>query len=85
MLYLFLGLKIPLLLLYWLVYWAIKAEPDPEDAGGDGGSRKARPHPVPTLPRHPRRGPHGGDAVPLPSPPRVRPLNARARPREEQR
>jgi hypothetical protein len=77
MLYLFLGLKIPLLLLYWLVYWAIKAEPEPEDTGGDGGSRKERPHPVPPLPRHPRRGPHG-DPLPLP-PPRVRPVDARSR------
>ena len=82
MLYLFLGLKIPLLLLYALVYWAIKAEPEPEDAGGDGGARKERPHPVPTLPRHPRRGPHG-DPLPLP-PPRVRPLTARARETEPQ-
>jgi len=49
MLYLFLGLKIPLLLLYWLVYWAIKAEPENEDAGGDGGARKVRPHPAPTY------------------------------------
>jgi len=77
MLYLFLGLKIPLLLLYALVYWAIKAEPEPEETGGDGGSRKARPHPVPPLPKHPRRGPHG-DQLPLP-PPRVRPVDARAR------
>jgi hypothetical protein len=82
MLYLFLGLKIPLLLLYALVYWAIKAEPEAEDAGGDGGARKERPHPVPPLPRHPRRGPHG-DPLPLP-PPRVRPLNARARETEPQ-
>ena len=78
MLYLFLGLKIPLLLLYWLVYWAIKAEPEPEDAGGDVGARKARPHPAPTLPRTPRRGPHG-DPLPPPPPPRVRPVTARAR------
>jgi hypothetical protein len=82
MLYLFLGLKIPLLLLYWLVYWAIKAEPEPDDTGGDGGSRKERPHPAPTLPRHPRRGPHG-DPLPLP-PPRVRPVSARARTPESQ-
>ena len=82
MLYLFLGLKIPLLLLYWLVYWAIKQEPELDDTGGDGGARKERPHPVPTLPRTPRRGPHG-DPLPLP-PPRVRPLNARARETELQ-
>jgi hypothetical protein len=77
MLYLFLGLKIPLLLLYGLVYWAIKAEPEPEDAGGDGGSRKARPHPAPTLPRTPRRGPHG-DPQPA-APARVRTVVAKAR------
>jgi hypothetical protein len=77
MLYLFLGLKIPLLLLYWLVYWAIKAEPEPEDTGGDGGARKERPHPVPPLPRHPRRGPHG-DPLPLP-PPRTRTVVARGK------
>jgi hypothetical protein len=82
MLYLFLGLKIPLLLLYALVYWAIKQEPEPEDAGGDGGARKERPHPASPLPRQPRRGPHG-DPLPLP-PPRVRPLNARARETESQ-
>ena len=82
MLYLFLGLKIPLLLLYLLVYWAIKQEPELDDTGGDGGARKERPHPVPTLPRTPRRGPHG-DPLPLP-PPRVRPLNARARETESQ-
>ena len=80
MLYLFLGLKIPLLLLFWLVWWAVHQEPDYEDAGGDGGQRVTpRPHPAPRLPHAPRRGPHGGEAVPLPSPPRVRPLNARAR------
>ncbi len=81
MLYLFLGLKIPLLALFWLVWWAVHQEPEYEDAGGDGGTRRAqqRPHPPPKLPHAPRRGPHGGEAVPLPSPPRVRPLNARAR------
>src|SRR5688572_8188065 len=56
MLYLFLGLKIPLLLLYALVYWAIKQEPEAEDAGRDGGARKERPHPVPPLPPARRPG-----------------------------
>jgi hypothetical protein len=77
MLYLFVALKVPLLLLFWLVYWAVKQEPDLEDAGDDGGQRRERPHPVPRLPRTPRRGPHG-DPLPLP-PPRVRPVDVRAR------
>ena len=77
MLYLFVGLKVPLLLLFWLIYWAIKQEPDLDETGDDGGSRRERPHPPDWHPRSPRRGPHG-DPVPLP-PPRVRPADARAR------
>jgi hypothetical protein len=77
MLWLFLALKIPLLTLCWLVWWAIKQEPEPDEAPNDGGQRR-RPHPPPRLPRAPRRGPHGDDA--LPSPARVRrPVHARAR------
>jgi hypothetical protein len=85
MLWLFVALKIPLLTLCWLVWWAIKQEPLPdEDAapGGDGGARDPRRapyrHPHPKLPRLPRRGPHGDQA--LPAPPRARPpVDARAR------
>jgi hypothetical protein len=79
MLFLFVVLKLPILAACWLIWWAVKAEPDPsEDAGGeDGGGTKRRPHPAPRLPRAPRRGPHG-DPAPLP-PPRVRPVRARAR------
>jgi hypothetical protein len=77
MLYLFVALKIPLLVLFWLIYWAVKQEPELEDTGDDGGQRRARPHPPPRLPRAPRRGPHG-DQLPEP-PPRVRPVSARAR------
>jgi hypothetical protein len=78
MLYLFLGLKLPILALCWIVWWAVHQEPDAADApDDDGGSRYHRPHPPRPLPRHPRRGPHGDPAPP--SPPRVRPVTARAR------
>jgi hypothetical protein len=64
-------LKIPIVALLWLVWWAAK-EPEPAGAedGGEGGSKRpARPHgPRPSRP--PRRGPHSG--APLPSPARVR-------------
>lgn len=63
-------LKIPIVALLWLVWWAAK-EPEPAGADeGEGGSKRpARPHgPRPSRP--PRRGPHTG--APLPSPPRVR-------------
>jgi hypothetical protein len=65
-------LKIPLVALLWLVWYAIKAEPEPvaEDDDGDGGIRKPRPREPrgPARPRH--RGPHGDPVVP--APPRVR-------------
>jgi hypothetical protein len=77
MFYLFVALKIPLLMLFWLIWWAVRQEPDLSDAGGDGGQRRERPHPQPKLPHAPRRGPHA-EAAP-PSPPRVRPVSARAR------
>jgi hypothetical protein len=77
MFYLFVMLKLPIVAAIWLVWWAVKQEPDPsEDVRDDGGIAK-RPHPVKPLPRAPRRGPH---AEPAPaSPPRVRPLRARGR------
>ena len=77
-LFMMLALKIPIVALCLLVWWAVKQEPDTVDHGGDGGTKvpPAR-HPRRPLPRHPRRGPHG-DGVPL-SPPRVRSVVAKAR------
>ena len=80
MLYLFLALKIPLCAACYLVWWAIRQEPEPtEDVRDDGGAARKRPHPIPKLPRSPRRGPHG-DQAPA-SPPRTRPV-VRARGRD---
>jgi hypothetical protein len=76
MLYLFVALKIPIVALGYIVWWAVHQEPETAEEPGDGGSRR-RPHPPRPLPRRPRRGPHG-DPAPLP-PARVRPLRARAR------
>jgi len=79
-LFLMLALKIPLGMLLYLVWWAVKQTPDEEGApqGGDGGSRVDDPQrPRPSFPRRPRRGPHG---VPAPaSPPRTRTTVARTR------
>jgi len=53
-------MKIPILYLCWVVYWAVKAEPEHEEpvaalTFGDDGPPGARPRR-----RHPRRpGPHG--------------------------
>jgi hypothetical protein len=76
MFFLFVCLKVPLLALCWLVWWAIHQTDDPATEPGDDGGSK-RPHPREPLPRTPRRGPHG-DPAPA-SPPRVRGVTARAR------
>ncbi len=63
-------LKIPIAMLLYIVWWAVKQTPD-EPAGGAGDSGGSRPpHPRYRRPRGPRRGPHGSPA-PGP-PPRVR-------------
>ena len=77
MFFLFVALKVPLIALCWLVWWAIQQVPEDDELPGDGGSKRVRPHPPRPLPHAPRRGPHGEAA--LPSPPRVRPATARAR------
>jgi hypothetical protein len=78
--YLMFVLKIPIVALLLIVWWAIRSAPEPaetETPDGGGGSRAPRRHPRRPLPRHPRRGPHG-DPLPLP-PPRARAVVARAR------
>jgi hypothetical protein len=76
MLYLFVALKIPIVAAIYIVWWAVRQEPDPaEDARDDGGTKK-RPHPLPRRgPKPPRRDPHGEP----PSPPRVRTVKARGK------
>jgi len=77
MFFLFVALKVPLLALCWLVWWAIHQVDDPTQDQDGGGGAKHRRHPRGPLPRTPRRGPHG-DPAPL-APPRVRSVTVRAR------
>jgi hypothetical protein len=72
-----LALKIPIVALIYLVWWAVKQEPEQSSSDDDGGVKRARPHPPKPFPRRPRRGPHG-DPAPLP-PSRIRTVRARAR------
>jgi hypothetical protein len=79
--YLMVFLKLPIIALLTIVYWAIKQTPESAGQDGtDGGikDRKRPPHPRTPPRRGPRRrDPHG---APLPqSPPRVRTTRARAR------
>lgn len=56
-------LKIPVVALLGIVWWAIRQVPDPDEAydGDDGGSHRQ------LDPRRPRpRGPHGPVPLPLP-------------------
>jgi hypothetical protein len=80
--YLMLILKLPIIGLLYLVWWAVHQSDDEAEQrrdGGGGGTKVREPrHPRPRLPRHPRRGPHGDPAAV--SPPRVRHTVARARP-----
>lgn len=72
--WLFVVLKIPLLAALWIVWWALRAEPDPAEEwdGGQGGEGPHRPRPK--RPRPPRRGPHT-----TPSPGSQRRVRVRAR------
>jgi hypothetical protein len=77
--YLMVFLKLPILALLWIVWWAIHQNDDDtaEEDRRDGGRRVRRHHPRTPLPRSPRRGPHGCAAPP--SPPRVRSVVSAAR------
>ena len=64
-------LKIPIVMLLGIVWWAVHQEDNPaEDLPPE--KVPARPHPPERSPHKRPRGPHG-DAAILPSPPRVRP------------
>jgi hypothetical protein len=74
-------LKIPIVMLLTIVWWAIKATPEneaPPVVDEDGGTKdRPRAHPRPRRPRPPRRGPHGDPPVPAPA--RTRTVVARGR------
>jgi hypothetical protein len=81
-LYLMVFLKLPIIALLLLVWWAIRQDPaaDTDDGGDsdDGGTKTPR-HPRPPLRPLPRnRGPHHGSPAPA-APPRTRTVVARAR------
>jgi hypothetical protein len=75
--YLMFVLKIPIIGLLWIVWWAIHQTPEEEPAAQDDGGTKAPPHPRGPLPHTPRRGPHGEPQPPAPA--RVRTTAARGR------
>ncbi|HZV74862.1 MAG TPA: hypothetical protein VFF79_14195 [Conexibacter sp.] len=78
-LFLMLALKIPLGMLLYLVWWAVRQTPEEDGEPNNDGSGGSRVHDRPrrSPPRRPRRGPHG-DPAPA-TPPRIRTTVARAR------
>jgi hypothetical protein len=80
--YMMFVLKLPIIALLLIVWWAIRSSPDADETdgegdGGDGGTRMRAVHPRRPFPRRPRRGPHGDP--PSAPPPRTRTVVARAR------
>lgn len=61
-------LKIPVLGAAWLIWYAVRAQPDPAQAAeeDDGGNQRRHFRREPKRPRGPRRGPHAPDALPVP-------------------
>jgi hypothetical protein len=83
--FIFMGLilKIPVAAACWLIWYAVRAEPDPVEGteGSDGRDHgRFRRVPKPKRPRGPRRGPHAPDALPLPCPADSDGLRATRRP-----
>jgi hypothetical protein len=78
-LWLALALKVPIVALLYLVWWAIKDPPVSMADDGDGGSpdRDPGPHPRDRPPHPPRRGPHGPPEPVAPA--RVRVVKPRTR------
>jgi hypothetical protein len=77
-LWIMLALKIPLAMLLWLVWWAVKQTPELDgEEHGDGGSGPRTSHPRGPAPLPSRRGPHREPAPPAPA--RVRATGRRAR------
>jgi hypothetical protein len=68
MFFLLVVLKVPVLAMIYLVWWACQPETGAEaGADGSGGDPVRRRRPI--FPRGPRRGPHGPELGGLPEPP----------------
>jgi len=68
MIFMGLVLKIPVVAAAWLIWHAIRSEPEPAEAADEGGGQHHRYRREPKRPRGPRRGPHAPDALPVPCP-----------------
>lgn len=67
MIFMGLVLKVPVVAAAWLIWHAIRSEPEPAEASeDDGGNQRTHFRREPKRPRGPRRGPHAPAALALP-------------------
>jgi len=67
MIFMGLVLKIPVVAAAWLIWHAVRSEPEPAEAAPeDGGNERNHFRREPKRPRDPRRGPHAPGSLPLP-------------------
>ena len=76
--YMMVILKIPVIALLTLIWWAVKQEPEPADGDQRERLHRGPDDPRPRKPRPPRRGPHA-------DPPPATPKRIRARGKRVQR
>ena len=86
MIFMGLILKIPVVAAAWLIWHAIRSEPDPVEANeDDGGNQRNHFRREPRRPRSPRRGPHAPGALKLPCPEDESKLRVTRRPASTER
>jgi hypothetical protein len=77
--YMFVVLKIPIIAALYLIWWAVRAEPEPADEEPRERLHRGPDHPFrPRHPSPPRRGPHAEPQPP--SPKRTRALGKHVEP-----
>jgi hypothetical protein len=86
MIFMGLILKIPVVAAAWLIWHAVRSEPDPaETAEDEGGSKRDHYRREPRRPRNPRRGPHAPGALTIPCPEDEKQVRVTRRPAQPER
>ncbi len=68
MFFLLVVMKVPVIGMIYLLWWASRDQNEADQPADEGGEEPFRRRPKPRRPIGPRRGPHGGGARPVPGP-----------------